>query len=152
MVDLFRQNIAVNHEMSASELVNEFIDCYGTYDKKSDYTSLDVEDIPFDQRERYAKICINDGNHDAEFIVNSDSLMEAISCIVGNELDYDKKEDLVDSIRHQAVGYYEDQLIEEIEKNLRERIPDDDTFRANKADFVIELVKSGITVFKGVQS
>lgn len=117
MVDLIRRRI------SARELVEEFIDCYGTVDKKSGYLHLHIGDIPFDEQERYAKARIFEDNNN-EWAVESSDLYDSILCVVGNELDLDMQEDVIHSIKSQAVDYYYDDLKIDIEKELRDRVPD----------------------------
>jgi len=112
MNSFFEPNIK-KYKKSSYELAEEFIDCYGTIDKKSGCIRLDIDDVPFDQRELYAQARIRETNNN-EWATESSDIYDSILCVVGNELNIERQDEIIDSIKSQAVSYHEEDLLNDI--------------------------------------
>lgn len=129
------------HVKSPANLVEDFVEFYATTDKKTGHTRLDVEDIPIDEIELYAKACIHEDD-DIECIIECNDLRKDILGIVGRDFGEDLQKDLVESIRSQAIKYYEHQLSEQIESELLDKNSyNADNDRYDVADFMIAKIK-----------
>jgi len=136
MTSFFEPNIK-KYKKSSYELAEEFVDCYGTIDKKSGCVRLDIDDVPFDERELYAKARIRETNNN-EWATESSDIYDSILCVVGNELDIDMQDELINSIKSQAVSYYESDLEKDIYIAICNKTPDQE---ASEDEHVIDYNK-----------